>query len=97
MDMRKHLSGSALTKAMAMMILLVIVLSLTAAAADFHPRGYEKQCTLCQISHSPLTETAIIPFSPDVTDVSWTVPFVEEFYTHAEFIKSVPGRSPPSC
>ena len=84
-------------KILALLVLLVIVLSATAATADYHPRGYDKECTLCQINQIPLAETAVTPFIPDNKVVSWRIPCIHIVPLQSAYRISLPGRSPPSC
>jgi len=78
------------------MVLLLIILSATAAAADFHPGGYDKECALCQINHLPLAESAALPIVPENVVVSWLSPCLGIGIQDSGFVVSLPGRSPPS-
>ena len=78
------------------MVLLLIILSATAATADFHPGGYDKECVLCQINHLPLAKSAPPAIIPENGVVSW-LPFSFDIgIQDSGFVVSLPGRSPPS-
>jgi len=87
----------ALARTMTLAVLMVVVLSATAAAADYHPGGYDKECVLCQINHLPFAETAEIPFIPESVDFKWMV-LLEDYLAELScYVISLPGRSPPAC
>ncbi len=78
------------------MVLLLIIVSATAAASDFHPGGYDKDCVLCQINHLPLAESAAPPIIPENEVISWLSPCFDIGIQDSGFVVSLPGRSPPS-
>ena len=87
-----------MNKILVLTVIALIILTVTAAAADFHAGGYDASCVLCLVNHLPL-EGIVTPFYlPAECLVTW--------WAASEFPRTpidqpyhiVPGRSPPpSC
>jgi len=87
-----------MNKILVLTVIALILLTVTAAAADFHAGGYDDSCVLCQVNHLPL-ESIVTPFYlPAECLVTWwkacefsRVPLDQPYHIET-------GRSPPpSC
>ena len=74
----------------------VLISVSVAAAADFHPDGYDKNCNLCQFTNAPLITTSLQLIVPPGYCNIWDMPlFPVTFYQ--ELILCMGGsRAPPS-
>ncbi len=93
----RHTAATLPGKFLVLLTLFVIVLSSTAAAADYHPGGYDEECALCQINHLPLAETVATAVIPEITVICWLDSQSNMPATGNVYRISPPGRSPPTC
>lgn len=58
-------------KLLVVIILFSTTLTAMAAAADFHPDGYDETCLLCQVNHLPLAESLLPCYLPEKELFPW--------------------------
>jgi len=74
---------------------IMIVLTATAAAADFHVCGYDESCLLCQVNHLPLLEMVTTPFIPESPLIFWWSAGVNCCRQMDQPFTLATGRAPP--
>jgi len=83
-------------KNLVLLAVALIVMTATAASADFHAGGFDAACVLCQVNHLPLTAIVTTPFIPaDYLVPWWTAPLYLISAVDSAFSLQA-GRAPPS-
>jgi len=79
-----------------LMTATVLVSVSLAAAADFHPTGYDKNCNLCQFTKAPFIKTILLPVVLSSDCILWDI-LLCPVVSCQELILCMGGsRAPPS-
>jgi len=73
----------------------VLVLVSLGAAADLHPSGYDKNCSLCMFTKSPPIQAAVPLIVPSVKILCGYVTSIPGFVCQEPVLYSGSSRAPP--
>ena len=83
-------------KTLVLFAVTLFILTATAAAADFHPGGYDSSCVLCQVNHLPFERSVTLCYLPVESLIPWWAASLFSQVPLDRPISLQTGRSPPS-
>ncbi len=81
---------------LALTAVAVLISVSMAAAADFHPDGYDENCNLCQFTKAPLITTGLQLFVPPSDCILCDIPLFPVTFYQELILYTGGSRAPPS-